>query len=291
MGGASCGRSGCLPSGGRLSKAGRAIAHGPCSNYRRGAVTRPVPMTLIQSLRARLGRKFRPRREVTVASGEDLIELAHWIERPQLRLMVPPDLLRMQGAFVYGGKHPFVAALTGGEQNLRDFYAACRPASICEYYGIEGGGRSGADLEPWEIPWYGRWHRLPPPGELELGPEHGVSFYGPVSDFKIALEMRRLETLADGVRKGGYDPDAFGDIEGYILSDGERAVFFVRGGKHRAAVLTALGHAAIPVAFRPSWPRLVHLADAAHWPLVRSGCMEISLAKDVFDVYIRGRTE
>lgn len=247
-------------------------------------------MGMLQRLRAQVGRKLRPRRSVAVETAADLARLAYWIDRPPLRLMVPVGLLRMQGAFTYGPGHPFVQALSGGEARLRDFYARCRPANLCDYYGIAPGGRVGADLPPWEIPWYGRAARLPPPGEGDLGAEHGVSFYGPVSPRKLALEMRRLEGLAARIARDGYDPDAFGDIEGLVLSDGAEAVFFVRGGKHRAAVLAAAGHAAIPVAFRAAWPRLVHMADAGHWPLVQAGAMDISLAQDVLAAYIRGRT-
>ena len=42
---------------------------------------------MLQFLRSRLGRKLRPRREVTVSTQDDLVELAHWIDRPPLRLM------------------------------------------------------------------------------------------------------------------------------------------------------------------------------------------------------------
>ena len=246
---------------------------------------------MLQSLRSRLGRKLRPRREVTVSTQDDLVELAHWIDRPPLRLMVPPGLLRMQGAFIYGPGHPFVSALAEGEIALRRFYADCRPRTICEYYGLDAGERIGGDLPPWEIPWYGRTNRTPPPGELALGAEHGVSFYGPVTDQKIGLELDRLHRLHAAIGRNGYDPDAHGDIEGYILNDGTGAAFFVRGGKHRAAVLTALGHDRIPVAFRPSFPRMVNAADSALWPLVRAGAMEFSLAKEILEAYIRGRTQ
>jgi len=247
-------------------------------------------MPILTSLRASIGRKLRPHREVEVNSPDGLVELAHWIERPALRLLVPPELLRMQGGFVYGAAHPFVAALMAGVDALREFYADCQPRTICDYYGIDGHGRAGSDLPPWKIPWYGRSKRTPPPGELELGAEHGVSFYGPVTEKKIDLEMRRLQKISEAITQNGYDPDAFGDIQGYILDDGTSAAFFVRGGKHRAAALTALGHSRIPVTFRSGWPRLIHSVDAGRWPLVRSGGMENTLAKAILDVYIRGRT-
>jgi hypothetical protein len=246
-------------------------------------------MPLLQNLYSYLGTRLRPRRNVVVETAEDLVEFAHWIERPPLRMLVPPHLLRMQGGFVYGTTHPFVAAVNEGEPALRRFHALHQPRSICDYYGLRGDNRTGCDLPPWEIPWYGRSVRTPPPGELDLGPEHGVSFYGPVSDEKIALELRRLTGLRDAIERNGYDPDAYGDIEGYILSDGVGATFFIRGGKHRAAVLTARGEKRIPVAFRSSFPRLIHSADCTRWPLVRSGAMDFSLAKEILDVYIGGR--
>lgn len=247
-------------------------------------------MAFLLGLRASIGRKFRPRREQSVSSADELAELAYWTERPPLRLSVPVELLRMQGAFTYGPGHPFVDALRFGADRLRGFYAACRPATLCDYYGIEGQGRSGWNLPPWELPWYGRGTRTPPPGERGLGAEQGVSFYGPVTEAKLALEMQRLQGLAERVRRDGYDPDAYGDIEGYVVTDGTQSAFFVRGGKHRAAVLASMGHETVQVAFRPSFPRLIHVSDAAHWPLVRSGRMEISLAREVLAAYTRGRT-
>jgi hypothetical protein len=251
---------------------------------------RQFNMALLTDLRAKIGRKLRPRVERLVGSADDLVELAYWTERPPLRLSVPIELLRMQGGFAYGASHPFVQALLIGPNGLRTFYSACQPTTLSEYYGIQAEGRSGWDLSPWELPWYGRSKRIPPPGERGLSAAEGVSFYGPVTEAKLALEMDRLVGLAAKVRSQGYNPDAFGDIEGYVVADDEHAAFFVRGGKHRAAVLAALGHDTVQVAFRPSFPRLVHASDAAHWPLVRSGQMEISLAREVLAAYISGRT-
>ena len=247
-------------------------------------------MGLLRSVRSKLGKTIRPRREFYINTADDLMESIYWIERPPQRLLVPASLLRMQGAYVYGPNHPFVDALSNGKEALRDFYRRCQPTTICGLYKLDGKERRGADLPPWELPWYGRTNRSPPPGELRLGAEHGVSFYGPVTEAKLSLEHRRLDKLHNAIQRNGYDCNAYGDIEGYVLNNGRQAVFFVRGGKHRAAVLSALGHERIPVAFRSSFPRMVHAVDAERWPLVRSGAIDITLAKDIFNVYMLGRS-
>jgi hypothetical protein len=245
---------------------------------------------LVQALRAGLGRRVRPRHRITVENATDLVELAYWIDRPPLRMMVEPRHLRMQGGFVYGPSHPFVAALRDGAAALRRFYSAVEPITISEYYQIAADGRAGSLLPPWEIPWYGRKERLPPPGERGLGAEHGVSFHGPATEEKTALEFSRLSRLATSIESAGYDPDAYGDIEGYVLHDRGSAAFFVRGGKHRAAVLTHLGWERIPVAFRPGFPRLVDAAQSEFWTLVRSGSMDAILAREILGAYVTGRT-
>jgi hypothetical protein len=246
-------------------------------------------MQAIQKARSLIGRRLKPFHEVTVQTAADLIELAHWTERPALRLLVPIHLLRMQGAFTYGPEHPFVAALNNGVESLESFYTAVRPKMITEFYGIADGTRLGSSLPPWELPWYGRALRTPPPGEHGLSPEHGVSFYGPASAQKMALEMKRLESTRADITALGYDPDAYGNIEGYVLRHNDEACFFVRGGKHRTAALTAMGWTHIPVAFRSTFPRIVDTSQAEYWPLVRSGKIDINLAREILVLYTRGR--
>jgi hypothetical protein len=231
------------------------------------------------SVRSGIKRKLRPHHDMFVNSAADLVEFAHWIDRPPLRLLVPTSLLRMQGGFSYGLSHPFVAALNLGQTEFERFYSNVQPKNISDFYGIAANGRTGSDLPPWEIPWYGRRERRPPPGELNLGAEHGISFYGPVTEKKQSLEMDRLKRLLHSIKSNGYDPDAYGDIQGYILRSGQEAV------------LTHLGHAHIPVTFRSTFPRLVDGSQAENWPLVRSGKLDLSLARDILGVYTRGRIE
>ena len=230
-------------------------------------------------------RRFRPRHEIQVTTPGELCEAAFWTEKKPLRMHVPVGLFRMQGAFSFGSEHPFRQALAKGHDALSEFYAKTQPKTIADYYGLMPNSRVGADLPPWELPWYGRAQRRAPPGELELGPEHGVSFYGPCTEEKVSLELRRLSDLKSSISQYGYDPDAFGDIEGYVLRDGDHCCFFVRGGKHRAAVLAHLGHQLIPVAFRYRFPRLIDPSQADIWPLVRSGQMDAELARDILRVY------
>ena len=91
------------------------------------------------------------------------------------------------------------------------------------------------------------------------------------------------------ISRHGFDPDLYGDIEGYVMRDPTGVCFFVRGGKHRAAALTALGHTSITVGFRNSFPRLIDSAQAEQWPLVRQRKIDVSLAKQILACYISGR--
>lgn len=203
-------------------------------------------------------------------------------------MLVRPDMLRMQGAFTYGPEHPFVDALQNGQDALMQFYKDHRPANIAEYYGIVDVGQPGANLPAWEMPWYKRQKRTPPPGELGLGADQGLSFYGPVTPTKLTLEMKRLEMVSASIKKHGYDPDAMGDIEGYVMRSGDKACFFVRGGKHRTAALTHLGYDYIPVVFRRTFPRIVDENHAAFWPLVLDGSIGVGLAQEILRAYTDG---
>ncbi|OGU00520.1 MAG: hypothetical protein A2X80_12295 [Geobacteraceae bacterium GWB2_52_12] len=227
---------------------------------------------------------------VEIETAAELIECSYWIERTPLRLMVPTEMLRMQGGFIYGKDHPFVQALTHGTTALKQFYDSVQPASLSDYYGIESHDRIGCGLPAWELPWYKRSARTPPRGEAGLSAEHGVSYFGPVTSQKIKVELDRLKKVTHSIQKKGFTPEKNGDIEGYILKSGDNACFFVRGGKHRAAALAYLGHNKIPVVFRRTFPRVVDVASSKYWPLVMAGLMDISFAQEIMDFYIKGRS-
>jgi hypothetical protein len=228
----------------------------------------------------------RPAREVRVSSAADLEEFAHWGDRRvKLRLLLPAEMATMHGGFRFGGGwNPFVEALESGAESLAWYYDRHQPKSLRELHFLPA-STVGPDLAPaWRIPWIGSVTE--PTGEKGLALEEGMAYFGPCSREKLELEMRRLEGTRDSIQRNGFQPDHYGDLNGCILKRGGDLVFFIRGGKHRAAVLASLGRAEIPVAFKPGWPRVVDRASCESWPLVRSGELGLEIARGVVDAYL-----
>lgn len=243
----------------------------------------PVATTnrLFKSLRIR-GSKSRVV-EVGVTSFDEVGPLLGWAEPSiALQMRLPGEWLRMQGAFAYaGGWHPFIEALRGGPGNLEEFYRLFAPTTFSDMYFLD----DPSNAPPWELPWLGRVNRTPPPGECGLGPEHGVSFYGPVTTKKIQLEMTRLKDLDSSIRTRGYDPGKTDAMAGYFLRRGDEYRFLLRGGKHRAAVLAHQGAREFQVRIRKGFPRVIDRRDSEDWPLVRTGGVTQSAAEQAFDRY------
>ncbi len=215
-----------------------------------------------------------------------LATLPYWVGRSPV-IYMPASLLVMQGALKFDRNHPFVRAITDGRPALEHFYRQFQPKDIAAMYGLNA-KTDGAELPPWELPWLLR-ERRPPPGELGLAASDGVSYFGPCSARKIDLELRRLTRLAGSIRRHGYRrrPIASMHIAGHFLRRGDELRFFVRGGKHRTAVLVALGYAHVPVRMRSTWPRLVSRDQVDDWPLVHAGAMSRAVALEVFDRYFQ----
>jgi len=235
-----------------------------------------------------LGKALAPK-IVEIGEPNDVRPWLYWIEDRPIRFLLPTSMLRMQGAFHFGRGHPFVRALESGPAALISFYESFKPSNLAEMYQTEKKGLRGETLPPWELPWAMRADRTPPPGEAGLSSAHGVSFYGPASCDKVVAEIDRLEAIAASIRSRGYDPDRYGDIEGHFICSRSELCFFVRGGKHRAAVLAFLGHERIPVRIKSTWPRVVDSIAADDWPLVVNGMMDVSLARQILDAYLKGR--
>jgi hypothetical protein len=220
-----------------------------------------------------------------IGSRADFVLQCHRMDKQPVRLSVPLQKIRIQGAIPIDANHPFVRAINFGPHELRQFYDTFQPSNLAEMYNLDLEELDGLDLPPWEIPWMERDNRVPPPGEAGLDASHGVSFYGPGTHEKVALEQRRLINVRDAIDKAGFQPDRYGDIEGYGLVSPTDYRFFVRGGKHRLAALASLGQADISVSFRGNWPTAIYSASLDDWPLVANGSIAPKAALAIFNRY------
>lgn len=215
-----------------------------------------------------------------------LPSLAYWIGHSPI-LHIKKECLVNPGAYCCAShSHPFILALAEGRSALAQFYERFCPQDVCEMYAIEKQGLTGEDLPPWEVPWLLKKRSQPSP-EGGLKPKDGVSYYGPVSESKLNLELSRLIAVKQSVSQYGYVPALDKHIEGYFLQNNDDLRFYILGGKHRAAVLSHLGYARIPVRIRGSSPKVVHRCDVENWPLVKSGLMDKQLALKIFDCHFK----
>ena len=223
-------------------------------------------------------------KKVHIDKIEDITEWLHWgSKKVKLRLEIPAQILRMHGAFAYSaGVHPFVGAIKEGATALFEYYGAHTPVNIASAHFIDA---NGSEVGPSELPWIGREGSQRDIGEKGLDPKNGLSLYGPCTSKKIELEFSRLRKILASIEKHGYQPDRYGDIHGTFLRNGADYRFYVSGGKHRAAVLAALGHQKISVTFSKYRPRVVNIDDSASWPLVQQGLLEEEMARAIFLSY------
>jgi hypothetical protein len=229
----------------------------------------------------------RNRQVLSVCSSEEAITASHWSsELIDVCVTVPTSMVVMQGGFPFAdGWNPFVDSLRGGRGELARYYRDHTPRTLAEMYRLDVGDRVGGNCSPRLLPWLGD-EREVAVGEMGLGPDHGVSLYGPVSPEKLDLEWGRLTETRNSIAAHGYQPEYFeGDINGQFLLAGDSFRFFVRGGKHRAAALASLGREEMTVTFRPGWTRAVDVSQHLMWPPVVTGQVSAEVAAAVFDRY------
>lgn len=221
-----------------------------------------------------------------ISTETELVSATYWSDNVDIVISIPAELLVMQAALNYASNHPFVNALKTSRAALQDYYAEVQPKDISDLYRLDCRDRLGCNLPAWEIPWYGRQIRTPPPGEAGLPRLDGVSFYGPVSERKLEAEYLRLVSVMESIDQFGFNPEKYGYPEGYVLQHDDRARFFIRGGKHRVAALVALGKEKIPVKFRSTFPRLISKSNRRYFPLVAEKMMDESVAEEILSAYI-----
>lgn len=216
--------------------------------------------------------------QIIAALGED-------IRGSKIRIHLPTGFVMLPGALNCGrGKNHFSAAAAGRIDGFSEFYQKHRPRCVSELHLLAAEGDANERLKVWELPWLSPSQSLPGAEQgLDLG--HGVSFYGPISQEKLRVEVERVRKLAESIAAAGYKPDIYGDITGYFLFDGANYRFMVRGGKHRAAVLGHLGFEKIPVSIKRGWDPFVDRLATETWPMVVSRRISASSARMIFDQY------
>lgn len=223
---------------------------------------------------------------------EEIPKLTYWSQKkPFLRIHVPRQLLVMEGGFHYSAEcNPFVAMLDQGQDALVRHYEQFQPKTLRELYSLPQRGLAGEEEATNLVAWMLTGSPKVDTGEMGLGPEHGRSYFGPVSRQKLELEINRLQSTRSSVLSKGYQPNRHGDISGYFIRRKNEFRFLVRGGKHRAAVLTHLEEATIPVRMKPGWPRMIDNHYVDEWPAVQSRTVDKQLALDIFDRFFDGLT-
>ena len=125
-------------------------------------------------------------------------------------------------------------------------------------------------------------------GDKKLSVAQGWAHCGPVSEDKIKLEVDRLFTALDSIRRLGYDRNygPGGDIGAKFLFDenGEWR-WLISPGNHRIAIVSALGYNEIPVMAKS----VVFRRDVDVWPNVLSGLYSRSGALKYFDNLFEGK--
>jgi hypothetical protein len=108
----------------------------------------------------------------------------------------------------------------------------------------------------------------------------GFKYHGPVSTSLGNCEYQRLRRIHQVLMTQGYDR-RYGDVSVYILRRGAETRLVCRGGVHRIAALTALGHQFVPA--RLVSPYLVDISERAWWPQVSNETWSLKAATRYFD--------
>jgi len=192
-------------------------------------------------------------------------------------------------------ENPFVASMRaliaanrqGAEEILRDYYNTNQPASLwdCFYHSrhLQIGFEPRSKQRPPNliIP---PWDALRRRNIKRLTNKKGIHpMIGPQSEEAISLHLDRYQIVIESIQRHGYQPNFFGHIQGHVLDRGDDAVFVVTSGKHRMAVLAALGMERIPVSFKRNMPHLFCLAQSGYWPNVVNSIYAREEAEAIFN--------
>lgn len=122
-------------------------------------------------------------------------------------------------------------------------------------------------------------------------------FYSkPNSIFNEENHFSRLRDVYYSMKEEGYKPEEFSGfsshyIRGVILKKREDYRFVIMGGRHRAAVFSAIYNRSIPVTFNDNkykelrHPQILDIKNIENFPIVEEGIYPKSLVKKMFNLY------
>jgi hypothetical protein len=273
--------------------------------------------TQVKRVLSKIGFEARPMRPLDLRGITDNpIHAAYLVGHRVCVLDVPLAYCRGMLGFAYSHQtlQPFVQTVRkyiGGSVSaykaspLQEYYEHFRPGNVWELLGLDGHPSPALLNSPpfaCVLPWEPRSLEQKSRARVahirqentkrgaDLTIDHGDGRVGPISLEKGELEFRTLVQLTESIRKKGYlrtdEPD--GDVLGTCLIDPVKGVrFLVWTGKHRIAVLAALGFEYVPL--RISFVRAPRLTEAAYWPHVRNGLFTLEQATSLFDRIFDGR--
>jgi len=226
-------------------------------------------------------------------------QLQAWLFRifGRERHISPKDCVHYCG-FRYGTSRfnpyqNYIEGLVRGEdsktvrQRFVEFLRHYRP----EHFGEALGVNLSRKYPLWLYPWgrrsgSGGWHSMPEecPDVLTHFSRQGIS------NKKIEIEFRWLETALTSIQTYGFRPERFNS---FILARklervGGDSVYLILDGNHRISVLGTLGIAELPVRYLQI--STVYEADIEKWPYVRNGTYTREDARLVFQGYFHGNS-
>ena len=192
-----------------------------------------------------------------------------------------------ENPFVLSARELIAANRKTAAAILRDYYAGNRPESLydCFYHSrlteIDFEAKSKQRSPNLIIPPWDAMRRRNPERIENKKMVHPM--IGPQSEDVISLHLDRYQAVSESIMKHGYQPNFFGHIQGHVLDRSDDAVFVVTSGKHRMAVLAAMGMESIPVSFKRNMPHSFCLGQSSYWPNVMNSMYSLEEAEAIFN--------
>lgn len=212
-------------------------------------------------------------------------------------LAVPISQCRHYCAFKYGSGsfnpyENYVVGLHEGvplvelRRRFEDFLMYFRPRNFGEVFGIE----LSKHIPLWVYPWQHGKSFDPQKGwlsNLDKVPDIITHFCDQgIKRSRIEEEYFWLERAYAIISTNGYQPYNHTFIESIELNTGNKRVYILTDGNHRASALAALGHGEVMIKVTQSirWNGENH----KQWPQVRLGTYTEQDANDLFNIYFVG---